>query len=255
MRKSFPPSSCRVKLLGLGAVVALAILTIGAAPAGADTGDFYTPPSPLPAGQHGHALKTLPSTYSSQAGTTSTRGMYLSRDAHDQPMAVTGTVLVPSAPWGGPGARPIVAYAPFTAGMGDQCAVSKTIAGDGNSDLVSMVQTTFINSLLSKGFAVAQTDYQGLGTPGEHSYVMRLPEAHAVLDVIRAAQELPGAGLSPEAPVGIDGYSEGGSGSAAAVELAPSYTPELKIAGAYAGAVPADLKVLASSLDGSLWAA
>ncbi|MEC3979509.1 lipase family protein [Amycolatopsis sp. H20-H5] len=226
-----------------------------AAPASiAAPADFYTPPTSLPAGQNGDVVKTLPSTYTSQSGVTSTRVMYLSRDAHDQPMAVTGTVLVPQAPWTGPGARPVVAYAPFTAGVADKCAVSKAIAGDTSSDLVGSVQTTFMNGFLAKGYAVAQTDYQGLGTPGDHTYAMRLPQAHAVLDVLRAARQLPANGVSPSAPVAIAGYSQGGGAAAAAAELASAYAPELNVVGTYAGAPPADLAVLAKSLDGGLYA-
>jgi hypothetical protein len=236
-----------VLALVLVSVTGLVLPAIGSSPAGAQVPDFYTPPSPLPAGRDGDIVRSQSITYS---GSTATRIMYLSRDVRNQPMAVTGTVLVSTTPWTGPGPRPVVAYAPFTAGMGDQCAVSKVVAGDVGGDLVTGVQTGFINTLLSKGFAVAETDYQGLGTPGDHTYVMRLPEAHAVLDVIRAAQRLPGTGLAPNGPVGIAGYSQGGGASAAAVELKDSYAPELDLKGAYVGAAPADLGVLASSLDG-----
>ncbi|ALG06906.1 lipase family protein [Kibdelosporangium phytohabitans] len=228
--------------------VLLSAVTVGVAPASADPG-FYDPPSPLPGGGNGDVIKTLPSTY---ANAKSVRVMYLSRDAGNKAIAVTGTVLVPTKVWGGAGDRPIVAYAPFTAGLGDQCAPSKTMAGEGG-DIVSGFQNSFVNALLSKGFAVAQTDYQGLGTPGEHTYVVRAAEAHAVLDVVRAAQRLPGTGLSPKAPVGIAGYSEGGGASASAVELAPQYAPELDIKGAYVGAAPADKAVLAKSLDGGMY--
>lgn len=224
----------------------------GATPAGAQTPPpaFYTPPSPLPAGQPGNVIKSERITF---WGATATRVMYLSRDVADRPMAVTGTVLVPTTPWTGPGQRPIVAYAPFTAGMGDQCAVSRVLAGE-PGDLTSGVQTGFVNAMLAKGFAVAQTDYQGLGTPGDHTYVIRKPSAQAVLDVIRAAQRLPGTGLPAAGPVGIAGYSQGGGASAAAAELAPTYAPELKLSGAYVGAPAADLGQLATSLDGSFYA-
>jgi dienelactone hydrolase len=71
-----------------------------------------------------------------------------------------------------------------------------------------------------------------------------------VLDAIRAAQRLPGSGLPANGPVGISGYSQGGGASAAAAELQPRYAPELNVKGAYAGAVPADLGVVARNLDG-----
>ncbi|WP_234347512.1 lipase family protein, partial [Streptomyces specialis] len=65
------------------------------------------------------------------------------------------------------------------------------------------------------------------------------------------AQRLPGSGLPADGPVGITGYSQGGGASAAAAELAATYAPELDLRGAYVGAPPADLAVLAESLDGS----
>ncbi|REE98594.1 lipase family protein [Thermomonospora umbrina] len=239
----------RLKAMLVGAGV-LASLVVGVPSANADEA-FYSPPSPLPAGADGDVLKSQPSTY---AGAKATRVMYLSRNAKNQPIPVTGTVIVPEKTWAGPGERPIVAYAPFTAGMGDQCAPSKTLAGEGG-DLAAGFQKQFVDTLLGKGFAVAQTDYEGLGTPGDHTYVMRLSEARTVLDVVRAAQRLPGAGLPADGPVGIAGYSEGGGAAASAAELASDYAPDLDVRGVYSGAPPADKAKLAKSLDGSLYAA
>ncbi|MDT0307370.1 lipase family protein [Streptomyces sp. DSM 44917] len=199
------------------------------------SGDFYAPPSPLPEGEDGDVIRTEPV----ESGNAQvTRVMYLSRDAHGEPTAVTGLVVVPETRWDGPGERPVVAYAPGTAGVGDDCAPSKSY-----SDLL-------LRPLLDRGFAVVQTDYQGLGTPGDHTYVIREAQAHSVLDSLRAAQRLPGTGLAPDGPVGITGYSEGGNAAAAAAELAADYAPELDVRGVYAGAVPADLSVIAESLDG-----
>ncbi|RZQ60154.1 lipase family protein [Amycolatopsis suaedae] len=239
---------------GLIATVTLVAAALSIAPATADTTSVYTAPATLPAGQNGDVIKSQPSNY---PGAKSTRIQYLSRDNKNKPVAVSGTVLVPSNPWTGPGERPIVAYAPFTFGMGAQCAPSKTLAGEGARDMVSGFQATFVNALLGKGFAVAQTDYIGpwVEGSGDHPYVMRLSEAHTVLDVIRAAQRLPGTGLPANGPVGIAGYSEGGSAAAAAAELAATYAPELKVKGVYSGAPPADKAVLAKSLDGGMYVA
>lgn len=248
------------------AVITLTMLTVAMTAVNTATatansytpGDFYTPPSPLPAGQPGDIIKSAPSTYTALSGVTSTRVMYLSQDAHNQPIAVTGDILVPTAPWTGSGRRPIVAYAPFTFGTGPQCVPSKTFAGDsGSGDLLSGVQTSFVTPLLQAGYAVAETDYPrspaSSAFPNDLMYMMRLPQSHAVLDAVRAAQRLPGSGLSTSAPVGIDGYSEGGAGAAGAAELAPTYAPDLHVVGAYAGAVPADLKAVAQSLEGSFY--
>ncbi|MFI9452685.1 lipase family protein [Amycolatopsis sp. NPDC052450] len=239
---------------GLIATVAamLVAVALNAPSAVADTTSVYSPVSPLPAGQNGDVLKSQPSNYN---GAKATRVQYLSRDNKNKQVAVSGTVLVPNAAWSGPGERPIVAYAPFTFGMGPQCAPSKTLAGEGSQDMVSGFQGSFVNALLGAGFAVAQTDYIGpwVEGSGEHPYVNRLSEAHTVLDVIRAAQRLSGTGLPADGPVGIAGYSEGGSAAAAAAELAATYAPELNVKGVYSGAPPADKAALAKSLDGGMY--
>jgi hypothetical protein len=188
-------------------------------------------------------LRTLRST------ARATRVMYATQDRAGSPIAVTGTVLVPPVPWIGPGQRPVIGYAAGTQGMGDQCAPSRQLAAG------SEYEGAFISGLLTRGYAVAMTDYQGLGTPGTHTYMVREAQAHAVLDMVRAAQRLPGTGLPTAGPVMLAGYSQGGGASAAAVELAPTYAPELRLRGAVAGAVPAELGAVAAHLDGSLYSA
>jgi len=53
----------------------------------------------------------------------------------------------------------------------------------------------------------------------------------ALMDAVRAAQRLPDAGLSKDAPVVFRGYSQGGGAAMWAGQLQPSYAPELKLAG------------------------
>lgn len=188
-------------------------------------------------------LRTIRST------AAATRVMYATRDRTGSPIAVTGTLLVPPLPWVGPGQRPAVGYAAGTQGMGDQCAPSRQLAAG------SEYEGVFISGLLARGYAVAMTDYEGLGTRGTHTYMVRESQAHAVLDMVRAAQRLPGTGLPAAGPVLLAGYSQGGGATAAAVELAPSYASDLKVKGAVAGAVPADLGAVATNLDGGLYSA
>ncbi|WP_158884236.1 lipase family protein [Amycolatopsis anabasis] len=233
----------------LSSAAALALLTFGSSQAAAAP-SFYDPPSPLPAGSNGDIIKHEPADFFVdpvkliRAPASVRRIMYRSTDTHDRPIAVTGTVLTPTAKWDGPGERPIIGYAPGTQGVGDDCAPSKAMAAG------LEYEGPFISGLLLRGYAVVVTDYEGLGTPGTHTYVNRAAEGHAVLDSIRAAQRLPEAKLPDAGPVGIAGYSQGGGASAAAAELHPSYAPELKVKGAYAGAVPADLAAVAKNLDG-----
>jgi pimeloyl-ACP methyl ester carboxylesterase len=177
------------------------------------------------------------------------RIMYLSRDSRVQRIAVTATVLTPSLPWLGPGARPVVGVAVGTQGMGDACAPSRQL-----NELGLEYEAPNLLQLLLRGYGVVVTDYQGLGTPGVHSYLHPAAEAHAVLDSIRAAQRLPEAGLPDAGPVGIMGFSQGGGAAGASAELQPTYAAELKLKGVYAGGVPADPTALMAKLNGSLGA-
>lgn len=225
--------------------------------------EFYTPPSPLPAGSPGDVIRTEPSPLAISVpgigGTlpgVATRIMYRSTDSNDAPNAVTGTYIDPAAEWTGPGPRPLVVLAPGTQGQGDQCAPSRMLNRliTYTPPLGFMVEYEVLAaySLLSQGYGVVITDYEGLGTPGAHTYVNRASQAHAVLDAARAAQKLQGTKISGDGPVGAYGYSQGGGAVAAAAELAGEYAPELDLVGTYAGAPPADLKQTLDQVDGTI---
>ncbi|WP_449870942.1 lipase family protein [Mycobacterium simulans] len=224
---------------------------------------FYTPPDPLPPGRPGDLIRAEPSRLvlepSGQLGAimaTGTRIMYRSTDARGNPIAVTGTYFEPDNPWPGSGSRPLISYAPGTQGQGDQCAPSRMfnqgIHWSAWLDFMANYEETFVATMVARGFAEVMTDYEGLGTPGVHTYVNRLAEGQAVLDAARAAQRLPGTSLDPRGPVALWGYSQGGGATAAAAELAAAYAPELHIVGTYSGAPPANLAEMLPFLDGNV---
>jgi fermentation-respiration switch protein FrsA (DUF1100 family) len=97
------------------------------------------------------------------------------------------------------------------------------------------------------------TDYQGLGTPGDHAYMVGRALGANVLDAIRAGRQLAPAELPDGGPAAIMGYSEGGTAAAWAAQLQPSYAPELELAGVAAGAAAADIEVAGPTLDGSFF--
>ncbi|MFI0261390.1 lipase family protein [Streptomyces sp. NPDC017056] len=174
---------------------------------------------------------------------------YRSTTAEGAPNVVSGTVIVPDD--GRTGPRPLVTYAVGTVGIADQCAPSAGFP-KGTTAEANLVQL-----LTARGWAVAVTDYEGLGTPGEHTYTVGRAEGQAVLDAARAAQRLPGAvaaGVTADSPVGIMGYSQGGQASGWAAELHAAYAPELKVKGTAAGGVPADLLKVADFNDGNVGA-
>jgi hypothetical protein len=225
--------------------------------------EFYTPPDPLPPGQPGDLIRTEPSRLvlepSGQLGAilaTGTRIMYRSTDARGNPIAVTGTYFEPDNDWPGQGPRPLISFAVGTVGQGNQCAPSRLfnqgIHYSGGWDITVNLEELMVSTMVARGFAIVMTDYEGLGTPGMHTYMNRLAEGQAVLDAARAAQHLPGTSLDPHGPVAFWGWSQGGGAVASAAELAPTYAPDLHLVGTVSVAPVADPKELLPYADGSI---
>ncbi len=215
---------------------------------------FYEAPASLPA-RNGDVIRQQAQPFlldplkASSLVRDSRRMMYRTTDRTGKAIAVTGTVFVPKTAWVGRGKRPVIGYAAGTQGMADRCAPSRQYAEGFEYEAIG------IEGLLARGYAVALTDYEGLGTAGVHTYMDRVSQGHAVLDAVRAAQRLGISGITSDNPVGLEGYSQGGGAAASAAELAGSYAPDLKVKGAVVGAVPADLGAVATNLDGGLFSA
>lgn len=224
---------------------------------------FYTPPAPLPAGAPGDLIRTEPSrialdpaghgNYSGKG----TRIMYQSTNLRGEAVAVTGTYFEPDRPWPGSGPRPLIALAPWVQGLGDQCAISRLVSEGGMHyggflDFVFYFEEGFLATMLDRGYALVVTDYQGTGTYGPPTYGIRVPTANAVVDSARAAMRLPDTSLDPHGPVAFWGYGPGGTAAGAAVEMAPSYAPDLNVVGAWVGAPNADYALYPDYADGSM---
>ncbi|WP_254715977.1 lipase family protein [Actinomadura sp. WMMB 499] len=236
-------------VLALGAAPAVPASAAPAAPAAADPGPpgdaFYTPPSPLPAGEPGDVIRARPA----KAGPPTARGladawqvMYLSTDALGEPVAVTGMVLVPKA--GDPASLPVVGFGPGTSGPSFRCAPSRFI------DQGAFYEQAALNEMLAAGYAVAVTDYEGYHENPETTYVVH-SMGNALIDAVRAARGLEGAGLSESAPVAFRGYSQGGAAAMWAGQKQPAYAPELDVAGIVGGGVPSDLAAVGIALEGA----
>lgn len=245
----------RGPLLGLALLVALLIGCFGAgsaiaAPTVGPSGEsFYTPPSPLPSGSPGTLIwyrSTTVSLGSSAPAVNAYDVLYLSTDEVGNPDVVSGTVIVPTSAWSGSGARPVVDYAWGTQGLGHSCAASEQLTAGTEYDAASAV------AALKKGYAVVATDYQGYTNGSLPSYVAGGAEGNAVLDVMRAAEQIPGGGISASAKVAIWGYSQGGGAATWAGILQPTYAPDINLIGVAAGGVPADLDALTSFANGSV---
>ena len=196
----------------------------------AAAGDFYAPPDPLPAGQPGDLIRQreIPA----PAGAKGWQILYLSTSAAGTPIAVSGVVYAPDGP-APAGGRNVLAWAHGTTGLGDQCAPSKEAAQQKGDELL------LATAALGQGLAFTYTDYEGLGTPGVHTYLVGQSEGHTVLDSLRAARhllQLPATSRSL-----VWGHSQGGGAALWAAELAPTYAPDTNVIGAMAGAPAAEL--------------
>ena len=246
-------------LLAAAVSLVLAAGALGTTSAGAVVPEpprpaFYEAPATLP-NANGAVIRSEKMTFlldpldATSLVRNAQRVLYRSTNRAGEAIAVSGTVLVPESPWLGVGPRPVIGYAPGTQGMADRCAPSRLFSEGIEYEGIG------IEGLLLRGYAVAMPDYEGLGTAGIHTYMDRVSQGRATLDVVRAAQRLTGTSLGTSSRVGIMGYSQGGGAAASAAELAASYAPDLKVKGAVVGAVPADLAKVAASLDGGLYSA
>jgi acetyl esterase/lipase len=161
------------------------------------------------------------------------RVLYRSTGLKGEPIAVSGTIVVPTgaAPAGG---RPIVAWAHPTSGIVPRCAPSLA--------LFKFQQIQGLRDMVRHGYIVTATDYPGLGTPGPHPYLVGMSEGRAVLDSLRAARNLSDAEAGSQ--VAVWGHSQGGQAVLYAGLLAKRYAPELRLVGVAAAAPATDLGTL-----------
>ncbi|MBX3285554.1 MAG: hypothetical protein KF703_09450 [Actinobacteria bacterium] len=197
---------------------------------GADD-DLYAAPDPLPDVPHGTLLRYQQVTPTVVDGASTYRILYRSESLEGDPIAVSGTVLVPDAP-APDGGRPLLTIAHGTTGIADQCAPSKK---PGSELLLTANQ-------VADGWLVAMSDYEGLGTPGRHPYLVGQSEGRSVIDAILAAGALPGA--DPGDRLAIAGYSQGGHGALWANQVAGEWAPDLDVVGTFAGAPATEMQVI-----------
>lgn len=140
--------------------------------------------------------------------------------------AVSGALFMPEGipPEGG---WPVLVWSHGTVGIGDICAPS--FAGRSERD------RTYLNPWLEKGFAIAASDYQGLGTPGTHPYMHARTMAYNNLDLLRAIQS---ADFPLSRKVLVAGQSQGATGAIATASYAESYAADIDLSGLIATGVP-----------------
>ncbi|MGW0158753.1 lipase family protein [Mycobacterium sp. NPDC003323] len=177
--------------------------------------------------------------------------LFRTTDMNGHPEVAATTVVVP-AERGPERVCPLVSYQCAIDAITSRCfpsyALRRHALAPGS---VPQFEMLLIAAAVAEGWAVSVPDHEGVngtwGTPYEPGY--------RILDGLRAATSSDQLSLSPQAPIGLWGYSGGGLASAWAAEMSGSYAPELNIVGAVLGSPVGDLGRTFRKLNGTFAAA
>ncbi|MER7452779.1 lipase family protein [Nocardia beijingensis] len=176
--------------------------------------------------------------------------LYRSCDLHGAPEAAVTTVLLPidAEP---DEDRPLLAFQTAMDAVTEKCSPSYALRHGARAlGSVTQLEWLLVANALRRGWAVSIADHEGphgnFGAPREPGY--------RALDGIRAALRFGPMGLGPQTRVAVWGYSGGGMASSWAVEMAPTYAPELDIVGAVLGAPVGDPRQVFDRLNGTPYA-
>ena len=182
------------------------------------------------------------------------RVMYVSRGALNEKVFETGMVYFPiGVPAPGSGFR-LVAWDHGTSGVGDSAAPSRYPWL--YPEPVSTPWDTYaqwVGKVGRMGYIVACPDYEGLGTPGLHTYLNAAAEGRATIDAVRAARHLAvRLGVRVSTRWAVTGHSQGGQAALATAELARTYGKGLKLRGTVAAAPAVEMATIIP-LSASEW--
>ena len=146
---------------------------------------------------------------------------YVSSDLNDKKTISTALVVAPKgkAPKGG---RPVITWSHGTTGTAANCGPSQIrnpakplnlyflVGGDSWTDYGLPALTQFIK----EGYVVVGTDYQGLGSPGKHEYLVARTNGRDAINAARAVGTMKATGAGKK--VVAIGWSQGGGSTIAA---------------------------------------
>ncbi|MFC6013148.1 alpha/beta hydrolase family protein [Nocardia lasii] len=184
---------------------------------------FYHPEAATVAGPRGSVIRSqLITGERAVPGARTYLVLYRSLDAQEKTVAVSGTLAVPEgvAPEGG---WPLISWGPGSTGVADVCAASRSEGSSPSRE----EQARWV----AAGYAVARTDYLGLGTPGEHGYMIGETEHRALADIATGAREIDKSVGSRWVAMG---HSQGGHAAMFAAADSAGWAPSSPLLGAVA---------------------
>ncbi|KAF2159512.1 hypothetical protein M409DRAFT_70962 [Zasmidium cellare ATCC 36951] len=213
---------------------------------------FYQPPTDLGSLQPGEIIRsrTTPGPigaaqqYTSINIQTSYQLLYRTTDALGNASAAAVTIIIPH----NPSYDKVLAYQTAYDSSDPNCSPSYTLQQKSNE---TTYDPLFMAAALEKGWIVSTSDYEGL----EAQYVAGLVAGYATLDSVRATLASGSVtGVSSNATYALWGYSGGALASEWALELQPSYAPELKFAGAALGGLTPNVTTVLQHVNKSIFA-
>ncbi|GEE00974.1 hypothetical protein nbrc107696_14200 [Gordonia spumicola] len=177
------------------------------------------------------------------AAASTTLIRYRSTSVRGRPTTMTGTLLLPrSAPptsgW------PLAVWSHMTVGAADACAPS--LARRGDPELAHMTSgDAIVQGLLRAGFAVVRPDFDGIGGPGPHPYLIGSSLATSVIDAARAV-------AASDRRIGRDvvvaGHSEGAVASLFAAAQPASAWGRLRLKAVVAVTPPTEMGTIVDTI-------
>lgn len=159
---------------------------------------------------------------------------YVSKDVNGVAHEVSGLVIAPKEKGRD---RKVLTWCHGTTGLGDAACPSAqpdparelSTYFDAHSTQQVDYGVPGLQGFIDDGYVVCATDYQGLGTPGQHQYMVNRTQARDAVFLVHAAGTLSDVGAGSR--FGGAGWSQGGGAAAAVAELDPADYGDLKLVG------------------------
>src|SRR5918992_5134987 len=229
----------RIAMLCAIALVAAAPASVAQVPKAPPGLKLYKPPANLRSYEHGELIWARKAENPLRQASRTWTLLYRSTSLRGQAIGVSGFLMLPK---GKPPKRgwPVVSWAHGTTGIADSCAPSRDPGGP-----YTAYAARQFGAWLKAGYAIANTDYEGLGTPGVHPYLVGRSEGRGVVDIVHASRQIDRRVARRYV---IAGHSQGGHAALFAAALAPKRAPELRLRGVAANAPASHLDVLSRAL-------